>query len=176
VKVFQIFDHAHAPIAPYLGYMQRVRDLAESYTLIAPANFMGPRAHWVPFAEVWGALPEALRAHQAGPRMEFDAMRAYWLSRHFDGVYVDLDVELRAPLEIKAYPQFEGPGVLLGNGDPVLGLSCWESYLRLCPAFCRPASLMFADCRAARNLDAEDKKRFIHHHARGAYFHSAVPD
>lgn len=168
MKVFQIFSSAIPPIAPYLGYMERVRDLAESYTLIAPANFMG--AGFVPFAEVWEALPEVLRKNTNGPRMEFDAMRAWYLSRHFGHVYLDIDVELFAPLEIGPFPRFEGPGVLLGNGDAALGLACWETYLRLCPGFCRPASLMFANCREARNLDAADKTKLIHRHARGRYF------
>jgi hypothetical protein len=169
MKAFQVFDHPFAPIAPYLGYMERVRDLSESYTLIAPANFMGAGVDWVPLEDVWAELPPHFRANPNGHN-QFDPLRARYLATHFDHVYLDIDVELWAPLKIGPFPRFEGPGVLLGNGDADLGLACWETYLRLSPAFCRPASLMFADCPCARNLEEADKKVFVHRFAGGRYF------
>jgi len=163
MKVFQIFDRPLPPKAPYLGFMERARDLAESYTLIAPQNFMG--AGFVPFSEVWEALPEYLRKNTNGPLMAFDAMRCLYLSQHFDHVYLDIDVELIQPLGLMDKPQKAGPGVLVGNGDPVLGAACWQNYLRMCPQFCRPASLIFSGvdhCEAPAD-------RFHHHYAKGAY-------
>jgi len=169
MRVFQVFSHPFAPIAPYLGYMERVRDLSESYTLIAPANFMGPGVQFVQIEDLWAEIQAYFRANPNGHN-QFDPLRARYLATHPDHVYLDIDVELFAPLEIKAFPRFDGPGVMIGNGDAALGLACWETYLRLSPGFCRPAPLMFADCRAARNLDAEDKAKFHHHFAKGRYF------
>lgn len=169
MKVFQIFSHPFEPVEPYFGYMQRARDMAESYTLIAPANFMGPKADWVPLEDLWAEIPAYFRSHPNGHN-QFDPLRVRYLATHFDRVYLDIDVQLKSPLEIKSHPQCEGPGVLLGNGDAALGLACWDAYLRLCPAFCRPATLMFSGCPSMRNLDADDKKHFIHHFAHGAYF------
>lgn len=170
MKAFQIFDHPFAPSEPYFGFMQHIRDMADSYTLIAPKNFMGPRVEFVPISEVWNALPEVLRKNQAGPRMEFDAMRVYWLAHHFDHVYLDLDVELLAPLDLKPHPQCDGAAVLVGNGDAALGFSCWNAYLRRCPEFCRPATLMFSECPSMRNPDPEDQAKYTHRPAQGQYF------
>lgn len=165
MKAFQIFSHPFPPCEPYFGYMQRIRDMAESYTLIAPRNFMGPRAHFVPLDELWAEIPAYFRANPNGHN-QFDPPRVRYLATHFEDVYLDIDIELREPLEILEYPQCDGPGVLLGNGDANLGLSCWETYLRLSPSFSRPATLMFSDCPSMRNIQAQ----YHHHLAHGAYF------
>lgn len=163
MNVFQIWDKAAPPCEPYAGYMRGVRDLADGYTLISPVNFMG--ANWVPFAEVWAALPDYMRRNTNGPLMGFDAMRALYLSRHFDHVYLDVDVQLLMPLALRDRPQADGPGVLIGNGDPVVGRAAWAAYLRMCPRFCRPASLMFSGLFPS----TPPKGLYIHTHARGQY-------
>lgn len=143
--------------------MEEIRDMAEEYTLIAPSNFMG--AKFVSIQEVWTSLPEYLRKNTNGPRMEYDAMRVRYLTSHFDHVYLDVDVELLSPIGLKGLPQNAGPGVLVGNGNPETGKKCWEAYLRLCPNFCRPASLMFS---GIPRLEVPTSL-FIHHYAKGNY-------
>lgn len=163
MKVFQIFDKPIPPKEPYAGYMRAIRDMADEYTLIAPNNFMG--AGFVFIGAVWRSLPQYLQEHTNGPRMGFDALRAYYLSRHFDHVYLDVDVQLFRPLELLDVPQADGPGVLVGTGDPIKGLACWDMYLHLCPRFCRPASLMFA----GNQVQPAPKSYFHHHYAKGEY-------
>lgn len=170
MKAFQIFSHPFPPCEPYHGYMQQVRDMAEEYTLIAPQNFMGQRARFVPISEAWNQVPEYLRKNTNGPRMEFDAMRVRYLTQHFDHAYFDIDVQLFQPIEIREHPQSAGSGLLVGNGDPSLGAACWAAYLRMCPQYCRPASLMLAGLAAVFPLEPEEGKLFIHHFARGQYF------
>lgn len=169
MKVFQVFSHGHAPVEPFLGYMQRIRDVAESYTLIAPKNFMGPRANFVPLESLWAEIPAYFQWNPNGHN-RYDPLRVRFLATHFDHAYLDIDVELFEPLEIRAYPQCDGPGVMLGNGDAAMGLACWDAYLRLSPAFCRPATLMFSGCASMRNTEPEDKVKYRHHFARGQYF------
>jgi hypothetical protein len=167
MKAFQIFSHPFAPVEPFHGYMQRIRDMAEEYTLIAPQNFMGPRARFVPISEAWAQVPEHLRKNTNGPRMEFDAMRVRYLTQHFDQVYLDLDVELFQPIELGPVPQMSGSGVLAGNGDSATAAACWETYLRMCPSFCRPASLMFSGGAPVREVP---EAYFKHWFAQGEYF------
>lgn len=171
MKVFQIFSHGTPPIEPYFGFMRRIRDMAESYTLIAPENFMGPKAHFMPLDSLWAQLPSYFRECPNGHN-QFDPLRAWYLATHFDHVYLDIDVKLSEPLEIKPFPRFDGPGILIGNGDVGMGLACWETYLRLSPTCCRPAPLMFADCAAARNIHIHpsERKKYHHCYAHGAYF------
>lgn len=137
--------------------------MADSYTLIAPANFMG--AGFVHFDKVRECLPWHLQENTNGPRMIFDAMRVWYLSHHFDHAYLDVDVELFSPLTLFDAPQQAGPGVLVGNGDIILGQRCWEAYLRMCPQFCRPASLMFSGIPVVEAPESV----FVHHYAKGAY-------
>lgn len=164
MKTFQIYNRPIPPCDPYLGFMERIRDMSEAYTLIAPENFMG--ADFVPFEAVWYSLPEYLRKNTNGPRMEFDAMRAWFLGHHFDHAYFDIDVELFEPIEIVDKPQQAGSGLLVGNGNPELGLACWCNYLRGCPSFCSPASIMFS---GGMSLYEIPENKFKHHYAQGKY-------
>lgn len=143
--------------------MQGIQGMAESYTLISPLNFMG--GNWVSFVDVMDSLPAHLRENHNGPRMIFDAMRARYLSEHFDHVYVDVDVELIQPIPILDLPQKAGPGVLVGNGQRDWGWDAWAAYLRMCPKFCRPASLMF---HGVPHVEVPEKY-YIHHYANGRY-------
>lgn len=137
--------------------------MAEEYTLIAPQNFMG--AKFVPLNEVWSAIPSYLKEHTNGPRMEFDALRVRFLSRNFDMAYLDIDVELHAPIPLADKPQCSGPGVMVGNGNRDIGLQSWVKYLELCPRCCRPATLAFSGMGAKE----VPPSLFTHHYAKGRY-------
>lgn len=142
MKVFQIWDRVTPPPEPYAGFMREIKAMASRYTLISPTDFMG--GEWVPFSDVRSRLPAYMQKNTNGPLMIFDAMRAKYLSGHFDHVYLDVDVQLLKPIALQVQPQCAGPGILVGNGVPADGLAAWANYARLSPAFCRPASLMFA--------------------------------
>jgi hypothetical protein len=169
LKVFQIYDGAEPPKEPYFGYMRRVYDQAKSYTLIGSVDFMG--ADFVPIEEV----EEVVRRESGHARWErarfgdggyhFDALRAYYLARHFDHVYLDIDVELHAPIPLLPAVQKAGPGVMVGNGNAALGLTCWQTYLRKSPNIFLLAPLMFVGLAP---LDVPPHL-FTHHFANGKY-------
>lgn len=164
MKTFQIWDKVNPPPEPYLGYMKSIRDMSDQYILIGKDNFMD--REFVSFDSVYQSLPESLRTRTNGALKIFDAMRCFYLSRHFDLAYFDIDIELLNPIEPIEIVQIAGPGLLIGNGDPVLGLQCWEDYLGYCKNFgCRPASLMFGKLDKGKVIDSG----FVHHYAQGKY-------
>jgi hypothetical protein len=138
--------------------------MAESYTLIAPKNFMG--GAFYPISQAWQDVPQYLRENPNGKHLAFDVMRMRYISEHFDHVYIDVDVNLLRPIEIGTCPMEAGPGVLAGNGDVEDGKRCWEGYLKYCPKFCRPASLRYSGLP----VEPVPPDSFIHDHARGNYF------
>lgn len=169
MRVVQIYDKPNPPSEPYFGFMKSITEISRHYTLIGVVNFMG--FDFISLEEV----EDAVRADSGHTRWErarfgdggyhFDAMRAYYLAHHFDNIYLDIDVELHAPIPLLPEVQKAGPGVLAGNGDKALGRSCWQTYLMKSPNIFLPAPLMFIGLKV---LDVP-ANLFTHHFARGVY-------
>ena len=169
MRCFQIFDQPTPPREPYFGYMRGVQGMAESYTLIGVRNFMG--GEFVPLEDV-EATVRMLSGHAMWERARFgaggyhfDALRAYYLAHHFDHVYLDIDVELHAPIPLLSEVQKAGPGVLVGIADAAVGQACWQTYLEKSPNIFLLAPLMFL---GRRPLEVPSHL-FTHHFARGRY-------
>jgi hypothetical protein len=163
MKTFQIFDRAAPPREPFATFMREISVMSEGYTLIALENFMG--RGFYPLQDLRQEVEREMPGFPLVGRDRFDPLRAYYLSRHFDHVYLDLDVQLHQPIPLLPEGQINGPGVLAGNGDAAHGLACWERYKALTRSSLRPASLMFT----AGPVRMVPPEFFTHHHAHGDY-------
>lgn len=164
MNVFQIFDRATPPREPFAGFMRAILGRASHYTLVAPADFLGADSFY-PLEALQVEVEAALPGVAVAGRYRFDALRAYFLARHFDHVYLDVDVELLSPIDLQAKCQADTPGVMAGNGDPALGPACWARYAERCRRVLRPASQMFSGFP----VQEAPKNSYHHHFAHGDY-------